>query len=113
MPLYDYKCDDCGGAAVEFQHMRDAALAVCSVCGGKNYHRVPSVPHTDMKDFTTPIEMMSIAMNDIDEIKAFKAKCPDVDVSGVVDDPMFGVPIARNRRQKLDALKAAGFQEAS
>jgi len=50
-------------------------------------------------------------MEDLGEIRAFKQRCPDVDLSDDPDDPMYGVPIARSRKAKLEALKAAGFVE--
>lgn len=57
-------------------------------------------------NFRDPIEMHSIAMTEPAEIAVFRQKAPDVQV---VD----GVPVAKNRHQKLQALRAAGFEEKS
>lgn len=111
MPIYPYKCEDCGHNPEVFQRMSDRADTVCPKCGGGRYHRVPCLPNTDMREFRKPIEMFSIGMEDDDEIRAFKERCPDVDVSMDPNDELYGVPIARTRKQKLQALNAAGFEE--
>lgn len=66
--------------------------------------------HLDV-EWNTPIQMFSIGLTDDDEIKQFKQACPDVDVSTDPRDDLYGVPIARTRRQKLAALEAVGFEE--
>lgn len=117
MPLYDYKCDHCGHEAKdEFQKITAPALSECPNCGvddGNLYHRVPTLAHTDLKEFHDPIEMYSIALNDDQEIEEFVRKCPDVKIATDPRDPMYGVPIAASRKQKLDALKAVGFVETN
>ena len=35
MPIYEYKCQDCGTAVEKMQKISDAPLAVCENCGGK------------------------------------------------------------------------------
>jgi|SRR5215203_1296134 len=35
MPIYEYKCVDCGTHIEKMQKMSDALLAVCENCGGK------------------------------------------------------------------------------
>jgi putative FmdB family regulatory protein len=35
MPIYEYKCVDCGTHIEKMQKMSDAPLAVCESCGGK------------------------------------------------------------------------------
>lgn len=72
-------------------------------------HRV----NTDLVAFHKPIEMMSIAMEDENEIRVFKEKCPDVEVDLNPESEMYGIPIARNRKGKLQALAAAGFIETN
>jgi len=109
--MYDYKCDYCHAERDEFQKMSSEPLTVCPVCGASAYHRVPSLPSTDLKEFDKPIEMFSIGLNDDEEIREFKAKCPDVDVATDPNDPLYGVPIARSRSQKKTALAAMGFVE--
>lgn len=34
MPIYEYKCDACKGRIEVMQRLSDAALSVCSTCGG-------------------------------------------------------------------------------
>jgi putative FmdB family regulatory protein len=34
MPIYGYRCEECGHELEVFQHMSDAPLRVCSKCGG-------------------------------------------------------------------------------
>lgn len=111
MPIYVYQCDACQHGAEEFQKMSAEALTECPECKQAQYHRVPCLAHTDMKEFSTPIEMYSIALNDDEEIKEFMRKAPDVEVATDPNDPMYGVPIARSRKQKLNALKAMDYTE--
>ncbi|MBK7705547.1 MAG: zinc ribbon domain-containing protein [Acidobacteria bacterium] len=35
MPIYEYKCADCGAHLERMQKVSDAPLAVCEKCGGK------------------------------------------------------------------------------
>src|SRR5215213_11775901 len=35
MPIYEYKCADCGTHLEKMQKVSDAPLAVCENCGGK------------------------------------------------------------------------------
>ena len=35
MPIYEYKCADCGAQIEKMQKISDAPLTVCEVCGGK------------------------------------------------------------------------------
>lgn len=91
--------------------MKEDPLKQCPECGGVEFHRVPCLPHTDMVEFHKPIEMLSIALNTPDEIRDFQRACPDVEISDDPADENYGVPIARSRKQKLQALRAAGFEE--
>jgi putative FmdB family regulatory protein len=113
MPLYTYKCTKCKRETIEFQKMADKHLTVCPICRTKTYRRIPSLPNTDLKEFHTPIEMYSIAMDDDAAIRKFIGDCPDVDVSTDKADPMYGVPVARSRRDKRQALKSAEFVETN
>ena len=111
MPIYEYACRLCGHEEEEFQFMADSPLEQCPKCGEPGYKRRPSLPHSDMIDFHTPIQMYSIALNDDDEIRAFKRKAPDVYVETDPKSEMYGIPIARTRKQKLEALGAMGHVE--
>ncbi len=35
MPIYEYKCADCGAQVEKMQKISDEPLTVCEVCGGK------------------------------------------------------------------------------
>lgn len=35
MPIYEYKCSECGAHLEKMQKVSDAPLTVCEVCGGK------------------------------------------------------------------------------
>lgn len=112
MPLYDYRCE-CGVEATDvFRTMRNESPELCPKCG-RAMEKVPVLPHTDLKEYHQPIEMFSIAMEDPQEIADFARKCPDVEISMDPTDENYGLPIAKNRKGKLQALKAAGFTESN
>lgn len=115
MPLYDYTCALCGHKSVEFMRMCSAGEAPKVECKCCQYPmtRQVAMPHTPMQEYATPIEMFSIAMSSLEEVREFKQRCPDVDCNDDMDHPDFGLPIARSRHQKLQALKAAGYAETN
>jgi len=43
MPIYEYKCDDCGGVSEFLENYASKSPHSCEHCGGKNVHRVMSV----------------------------------------------------------------------
>jgi putative FmdB family regulatory protein len=111
MPRYDYACSSCGHAAEEVHSIHLDSLTICPKCQKPDYSKQIAQVATDLREFHTPIEMYSIALNDDDEIKEFKRRAPDVDVATDPRDEMYGIPIARSRKQKLQALKAMEFTE--
>lgn len=111
MPLFDFKCGACGHADEEFFKMQSASTQECPKCGAAAYEKQVSVGRAKNAEFHKPVEMYSIGMEDIDEIREFKRAAPDVDCSDDPNHPMYGVPIARTRQAKLQALSAAGFEE--
>ena len=110
--MYQYECVACQHENLEFQFMKDPHLTECPACGAAAYERRPTLPHSDMVEFHKPIEMYSIALNSDEEIRAFQEKCPDVQVSADPRDDMYGVPIARTRKDKLSAMAAMGYEES-
>lgn len=112
MPLYTYRCKNCKSDTEEFQHIRDEPLEWCPACQKHTLSRVPALPHTSHKEFSDPIEMHSIALNHPDDIRAFQQRNPDVRISTNTRDPLYGVPIARSRHEKLGILKKEGWQES-
>jgi putative FmdB family regulatory protein len=111
MPIYSYHCHNCQHADDEYQKLDSPALTECPKCQTPNYHRVPTLAHTDLREFHTPIEMYSIGLNTDEEIREFQKRCPDVEVCRDPASDLYGIPIARNRAQKKAALKAVGFEE--
>lgn len=112
MPLYDYKCPKCDQEVSDvFRRMMSTHDEPCPNCGAA-MAKVPSLPHTDIKEFGTPIEMYSIALDNDEQIRDFVRKTNgNIDVPTDPNDPMYGIPIARTRKQKLAALEAAGYVE--
>lgn len=110
MPIYEYTCGACGHAAEEY-HKMGHLLTVCPLCNRAAYHKQVSRVHTDLKEFHKPIEMYSVAEEDPAKIRALKSACPDADISDDPTNPLYGVPVARNRKAKLQVLKAQGFEE--
>lgn len=112
MPMYDYRCNKCQHANTEYLKMENAEQRLlCPKCYVYAYQKQVSQVHTDLKEYHTPIEMFSIAMEDQSEIRAFKQRCPEIDVSDDPADELYGVPVARTRKGKMQALQAAGFRE--
>jgi hypothetical protein len=113
MPLYSMKCHECMHECDVYLKMcgaADAPPCYCPLCGEGMVRQVAQV-HTDIKDFARPIDLFSIGCNSIDEIRQMQAA--GIQCSDDTNDPMHGVPIARNRAEKKRALKIAGFQEAN
>lgn len=110
MPLYDFKCGVCGHTDEEY-FKQAPEVAECPKCAAAAYRRLWTVGRGKDAEFRTPVDLYSIAMEDIDEIRAFKQAAPDADCSDDPNDPMYGIPQARTRQAKLQALKAAGFTE--
>ena len=45
MPLYDYRCDDCGHEELNVhQSMKDDALTLCPSCNAEALYRIPQTP---------------------------------------------------------------------
>jgi putative FmdB family regulatory protein len=49
MPLYEYKCDNCGNLFEAVQKFADPYLTVHEACGGGPVHRLISVPSLQFK----------------------------------------------------------------
>lgn len=109
MPIYVYEYDD--GDKEQFEEYQSIHSDALTSFNGRPCHRVPALTHTDMKEFHRPIEMHSIGMHDPQEIADFRRQNPDIEVSTDPRSDLYGVPIARTRRDKLRALATAGFEE--
>ena len=49
MPIYEYRCPDCGYQKEHLQKMSDAPLAVCPACGQGNYVKLLSAAGFQLK----------------------------------------------------------------
>lgn len=49
MPIYEYRCPDCGYQKEHLQKMSDAPLAVCPSCGQGNYAKLLSAAGFHLK----------------------------------------------------------------
>lgn len=109
MPAYVYTCP-CGITEEEFRTIKENTDPPTCLCGCemKRDYAAECMGGRVTGAFEKPIDMYSIALNP-SEIADFKRKCPDVEVP--TSGPMMGVPVVRNRSQKLKALKAMGFEE--
>jgi hypothetical protein len=57
--------------------------------------------------------MLSIALDNEDEIAEFRQRNPGVEIESDRSKRNFGVPIARSRSQKLSILKNENFVETN
>lgn len=114
MPMYEYECPACSATDTVFRSITEHADPVqCPKCGhemNRDFHAEAAGPHLD-KEFHDPIQMHSVALCNNVDIQAFKRRNPDVDISDDPNDELYGVPIARTRRQKLGILEKEGFVE--
>lgn len=115
MPLYDYRfTDEQGGDFTEVQSIHADALITKD---GRPCEKTIQKPRVRTKygegSGTSPIEMLSIAVDNEDEIDEFRKRNPGVEISRDRRDRNFGVPIATSRSEKLRILKAEGFVETN
>jgi putative FmdB family regulatory protein len=110
MPLYDMKCDSCGRTWIDQFFSMSTSVFPCPECRGA-MHKLPSRPHTDLQQYHKPIVMHSVGCNSVEEIREIQRKCPDVAISTDPNDELYGVPVAANRKQKMDILRAVGYVE--
>lgn len=118
MPMYSYRCCECNHEDTEFRHMKDAtpvgSHVLCPKCNSPAYQRLIDVPSGAMeKDYHTPIDMYSIAVESIEDIRRMQKNCPDAHISDDPSDPMYGVPIAKNRKAKMQLLNSEGYIETN
>jgi len=104
MPLYEYKCEDCGHVTGVVCRMADVPLvAVCDGCGSDNTIRQYGF-HGGNKEYGSPIVSQSLAMNP-NQITEHNRMFPDVKVT---DE---GCPVFTNYKQHDDYLQKTGFSK--
>lgn len=106
MPMYVFKCD-CGVVSQELRTMESRNLPLfCWDCGKQMERDVRAEQtNTPLQEFHTPIEMHSIAPTNQTE--------HDQLVKAGAEMTRDGVPIARNRHEKMRLLKLVGHVEMS
>lgn len=115
MPMYTYRwTDEQGGTFDEYQHIRSDAFTerMGRPCE-RTVQKFRAVTKYGEGSGTKPIEMMSIAVDSEGEIDSFRSRNPGVEISKDRNNPLFGVPIATSRSEKLKILKAEGFVETN
>jgi putative FmdB family regulatory protein len=117
MPLYDYKCKSCGFKDTVFMAIssctEESRVQDCPHCQHPAFTRQVSLSNTPLTEFHKPIEMQSVAATSWDELHELQRKCPDIQMSTDLNDPMFGVPIVKNRAEKKQVLAATGYVESN
>ena len=111
MPRYDYACVLCGHVSEEVHSIHLDRLTECPKCHQDGYVKQVVPITTDLREFHTPIEMYSVACNSIEEIRQIQNNCPGVHISDDPRDEMYGVPVVKNRKEKLTVLKTVGYIE--
>lgn len=109
MPLYKFLCEDCGERFWEFEHIANPTPE--PRCCGEAMDRDYTGGHSVTGVFHKPIPMQSIGMAHQDEIDAFRVRNPDIEVSDDPDHPLFGVPLATTRQEKLRILRNENWEE--
>lgn len=115
MPMYSFSCGVCQHSDTEYMPIAKAVpigdCIECPTCGHKAYRRHIDLPNTPLTEFDKPIEMYSVGCRSDEEIREIQKKCPDVKISDDPDDELYGVPVVKNRHEKLKVLKAVGYVE--
>lgn len=122
MPMYEYKCPNpnCNHQQTEYMKMcaaDEAPKVICKACHALSYpevwfmERQVASTHAPQLGYHKPIEMYSVALEDLGEIRKMQRECPDCEISDDPRNPLYGVPVANSRTGKNQALKSAGFHE--
>lgn len=104
MPMYCWKCANCGRSRDIMRLMarrNDFVICTCGLTMSRDIGAEQG--KKDDRAFDKPIEMYSVGMNSW-EVPAFRRANPGVEVHG-------GVPLARTRADKIRTLRYFGFSE--
>lgn len=83
MPIYEYKCDDCGSVSeILVRNTQNPAAVTCSDCQSDNVSRLVSVPGAVMTKGSSAVDVPPI-------------NCPNVNTCGMSSSDC---PAARMRR---------------
>lgn len=113
MPIYRYRCSECGREEEIVRPMSTPRELPCPACSGEtSFERQVSRPKSTQAGYHTPIEMHSVAVCSDHEIQDLQRKVPNLTIATDKRDPMYGVPIAENLHQKKAILRASGFVDS-
>jgi len=115
MPMYTYQCDSCEKVDDDFRSIENRDRVHRCDCRSGALIRVfnPGSTRVMTQEFHKPIEMLSIAVDSERQIREFQIRNPGVMISVDRNSPVFGVPIAHTRQEKLRILKNERFEELS
>jgi putative FmdB family regulatory protein len=112
MPRYDYACSSCGHAAEEVHSIHLDSLTICPKCQKPDYSKqIVARSRPTSASSTPPSRCTPSPLTMMTRSRSSRCRAPDVDVATDPRDEMYGIPIARSRKQKLQALKAMEFTE--
>ncbi len=113
MPLYEYRYTDAAGGT--FDDVASIHSDALTSHEGRPCERMVQRPKVRTSygagGNTEPIEMMSISVDNDEEIAAFRRRNPGTDISHDRNDRLYGIPVVKSRGEKLRVLKREGFQE--
>ena len=109
MPTHYHTCDECGKTDSVTHMIADDPI--WPKCCGATMPRVPNLLRRPTAAFHKPIEMISLALDNEQQITEFRHRNPTADISSDRSSPVFGVPLAHTREEKLRILRNEGFEE--
>lgn len=118
--LFDFLCvdDACSHLTQSMSHLKDAITPRCERCGQdtrrlekQGIFAIGNGPRNLTGRFDKPIEMMSVALDDDAAIADFRERNPTAEVSSTRGHPLYGVPIAHTRQEKMEILTNEGYAE--
>lgn len=71
MPIYEYRCGDCGKIHEVLQRFGDDPIESCPACG-KIVHRLVSAPNLNTGNYTSPTEAKFARLSPSDEVASEK-----------------------------------------
>ena len=113
MPMYCYRCADCGRGGSEMRAMKDRGHGPPCRCGARMQRDITAETGAVNTEYAKPIEMMSLAVDTVEEVHAFRTRNPDIEISDRPGDRNFGIPVVKSRQQKLSVLHREEFIETN
>jgi hypothetical protein len=109
VPIHEYLCV-CGRILAEYVKLSSSPPPTLPCpCGDTAKRQFPTV-HTRL-DFAKPVELMSCAPTDPDDVRNFARNNPNIKVELNEASDMYGVPIAHNETERRQVLKYFGYTD--